>query len=327
MNFYTLDKYDMIHPMFTYVADVITYKLFHLTAGTKLAEIIHFFFYDSLKILFMIAFVIFCISFARSFFPPQKIKKILSHPVPGVSNLIASLFGAVSPFCSCSSIPLFLGFVEARVPLGVAFSFLITSPLVNEVVFVIMIGTFGLKVATAYALSGILLGVIAGMILGRMNLEYLLIHKTKEIPCIEQAVKGLPARIRFSYLNTKDIFTSIFKFVLIGVALGAVIHGYVPKSFFESYIGKGNFFAVPLAVLVGIPVYAGCSTLVPVIFAISSKGIPLGTALAFMMSIAGLSLPEAMILRGAIKTKLLLIFYAIVALGIIAIGYFFNWFL
>jgi len=310
--------------MFLKLAQFLTYGLFGIEHGSKFGDIVEFFIYDTTKILFMVTSVMFFISFLRAYLPPAKIKQILSHPVPGVSNLLASFFGAISPFCSCSSIPLFLGFVESRVPLGVAFSFLITSPLVNEVVFIIMIGTFGLKVAVAYAVSGILLGVIAGMVLGSLGLEHLLIRKTKEISCVEDMPTTLKDKLAFAYDNTADTLKNIALYIVLGVGVGALIHGYVPQSFFEQYISADNLFAVPLAVLLGIPVYAGCSTLVPVIFAITSKGIPLGTSLAFMMAIAGLSLPEAMILKSTMKAKLLGVFYVIVAIGIIFIGYLFN---
>ncbi|MFH1617596.1 MAG: permease, partial [Candidatus Margulisiibacteriota bacterium] len=313
--------------MFEKFANWLVYGVFGIDPASRLGASFHFFIYDSVKILVLILFVVFLISFLRTFFPAHKIKKLLSREKWGISNFIAAFFGAISPFCSCSSIPLFLGFIEAEVPLGVAFSFLITSPLVNEVVFVIMGGMFGWKLAFIYALTGILLGVIGGMALGRLKMEdQLLVGEGRTIKeqYLPQTFSG---KIEYSFRESISVFKRLFIFVVVGVGLGAFIHGYIPQEIFTQYIKADNIFAVPIAVLVGVPIYAGCSTLVPVVFAITTKGVPLGTALAFMMSVAGLSLPEALILKGAMKMRLLAAFFAMVSFGIILVGYLFNFLL
>ncbi|MBU0687618.1 MAG: permease [Candidatus Margulisbacteria bacterium] len=309
--------------MFEAFANWLVYTLIGMDPASTLGGAVQYFIYGVSKIFVMMASIVFVVSFARSFFPPHKIKEILSHEKWGISHLTAALFGAISPFCSCSSIPIFIGLAEAEVPLGVAFAFLVTSPLVNEIAFGIMGATFGWKIAFIYAGSGILLGVVAGLIMGKLGMQKELLKRYNGEECtfLPTTLKG---RIKFSAMEVWDIVKRMYLFIIGGVALGAIIHGYVPAEFFAQYIGKGNWFAVPFAVFVGIPIYAGCSTVVPVIFAIATKGVPLGTALAFMMSIAGLSLPEALILKGSMSMRLLTIFYIVVAIGIILIGYLFN---
>ncbi|OGJ49493.1 hypothetical protein A2335_01880 [Candidatus Peregrinibacteria bacterium RIFOXYB2_FULL_32_7] len=311
--------------MFQYIADFVTFHLFALEIESRLALSINFFVYDTLKILFLIFFVVTLISFIRTFISSAKIKNLMSKSRFGLGNLAASFLGAMTPFCSCSSIPIFIGFLKAEIPLGIAFSFLITSPLVNEVAFVIMGGLFGWNLAILYALSGILLGVFAGLILGTFNLEKNIILTQAEKNISDQYLpKTFSGKIEYSFLEGKKTFKKLLPYVVLGVALGAVIHGYVPQEFFINYIQKYSLLSVPLAVIIGIPIYAGCSTIVPVIFSITANGVPLGTSLAFMMAIAGLSLPEAIILKRVMKFKLLAIFFLIVTIGIIIIGYLFN---
>ncbi|MFA4858377.1 MAG: permease [Candidatus Margulisiibacteriota bacterium] len=312
--------------MFKLIADWLVFSVFQMDPASRWSEVLNFFIYDTLKILVLMMTVVFVVALVRSFFPPQKIKEILSHEKWGLNYLTAAFFGVLSPFCSCSAIPIFLGIIEAQAPLGVAFTFLITSPLVNEVALGIMVGTFGWKIALLYAVSGITLGMLAGAILGRLNLQKELILRRND-----QTNEGWPdnniARIKFAAEEVYWIVRKMFWFVVGGVAVGALIHGLVPAEFFANYLGKGNWWAVPLAVLVGVPIYAGCSTVVPVVFAFVTKGVPLGTALAFMMAVAGLSLPEALILKGSMSYRLLAIFYVLVAIGIILIGYLFNFIL
>lgn len=312
--------------MFKLFADWLIYAVLNLNPEILWVEMVHYFIYNASKIFVLMSSIVFVVTLIRSFFPPHKIKEILSHEKWGISHFTAAFFGAISPFCSCSSIPIFVGLIKADVPLGVAFSFLITSPLVNEVAFGIMGGTFGWKIAFIYAASGILLGVTAGIILGRLGLQKDLILQKEAEECATWP-ENIKSRLKFAWDEVVWTVKKMFPFIVGGVAFGAAIHGFVPAEFFATYIGKGNLFAVPLAVLVGIPIYAGCSTVVPIIFAIATKGVPLGTALAFMMSIAGLSLPEALILKGSMKFRLLALFYVIVAIGIIIIGYLFNWIL
>ncbi|MFH1683274.1 MAG: permease [Candidatus Margulisiibacteriota bacterium] len=309
--------------MFKYIADICTYNLFRLDAASPLGLSIHFFIYDVLKIAVSILLVITLISFLRTYISPKKIKFWLSKQRFGLGYLIASIFGAISPFCSCSSIPFFIGFLEAGVPMGVAFSFLITSPLVNEIIFVLMLGTFGPKVAFTYAGFGIMLGVICGMILERTHLRHDIIKLDKP-EALAEMPQDLRGKLKFAYIETEWIFKKVFPFILIGVGIGAIIHGYVPTELITQYIRSDSVFAIPLAVIIGVPLYAGCSTLVPVVFAFTQKGVAIGTALAFMMAIAGLSFPEAIILKSVLKFRLLAVFFTIVALGIMAVGYLFN---
>ena len=311
--------------MFQYIADLITYDLFKLAVETSLASSVNFFIYDVLKILFLVFFVVSIISFIRTFIASEKLKKLMSKSRFGLGNLAASTFGAVTPFCSCSSIPIFIGFLKARIPLGIAFSYLITSPLVNEVAFVIMGGLFGWYLAILYAVSGILLGVIAGMILGALKMENNIILNNDGRDLGDKYLpKTFSGKIQFAFIEGRKTLKKLLPYVLGGVALGAIIHGYVPQEFFENYIGKHSLLSVPIAVILGIPIYAGCSTVVPLIFSITANGVPLGTSLAFMMSIAGLSLPEGIILKRVMKFKLLAVFFGIVGVGIIVIGYLFN---
>lgn len=311
--------------MFQYIADSMTFSVFGMEAGTHWASIVNYFIYDTLKILFLVFAVVALMSFARTFFSSSKLKNLMHKSRFGLGNLAAAVFGAVTPFCSCSSIPIFIGFLKARIPVGIAFSFIITSPLVNEVAFVIMGGLFGWKLAVLYAVSGILLGVIAGMVIGALKMEdnIILDNDGKETES-EYMPKTFSGKLQFALIEGGKTFKKLYPYVLGGVALGALIHGYVPREFFESYIGSHNILSVPIAVLVGIPIYAGCSAIVPLIFSITANGVPLGTSLAFMMAIAGLSLPEAIILKRVMSFKLLAAFFGIVAVGIILIGYLFN---
>jgi len=309
-------------------ADWLVYFVFNLDPASKIGNSINFFVYDTVKIYLLVLAIITVITFIRTFLPPHKIKEMFAKQKFGVGNFFAAILGAITPFCSCSSIPVFAGFLKAEIPLGIAFSFIITSPLVNEVVFVLMGGTFGWKIATLYAISGIILGVVAGMIIGKMKLEKEVIlkfsdNKGKDLS-LEYMPKSLEGKIQYSVKEGIVTFKKLWLVIAIGVAIGAVIHGYVPAEFFQQYLNINSLLAVPLAILVGIPIYAGCSTLVPIVFALVGQGIPLGTALAFMMAIAGLSLPEAIMLKKVMTIKLLVIFFGMVAIGIMIIGYLFN---
>ncbi len=311
--------------MFKKFADFITYELFNYAQGSAQAEAVHFFFYDAVKILALIFTIVSVIEFAKTFVPEEKLKKAMTSTKYGLGNLAAASFGAMTPFCSCSSIPIFMGFLKAHVPLGIAFSFLITSPLVNEVAFVIMGGLFGWKIALIYAITGILMGAVLGLILGKLNLEgeiKIQAGRIGDIP--KHKFEKLSGRIKYAAKEAFELFKKLLPYVILGVGAGALIHGFVPDEFFTNYIQKYSAFSVPFAVILGVPIYAGCSALVPLIFSITVSGVPLGTSLAFMMGIAGLSLPEAIILKKVMKTKLLAIFFALVAIGIILIGYLFN---
>ncbi len=315
------------------LADWLVYSVFGIPAQSHFGEALNFFFYDTVKIIILLFLITFLMGIVNSYFPIDRIRNFLSrNKLYGSEYLMASAFGAVTPFCSCSSVPLFIGFVKGGIPLGVTFAFLVTSPLVNEVAIAIFLGTFGLKATLVYVLSGILLGVISGVVLGRMSLEPLLtdwVRKVWEQATIEHEafnsekisfVQRIPTIIKEAF----GIVKGVFVYILIGIAIGAAIHGYVPEGFFERYIGKDTWYAVPLAVLLGIPMYTNAAGVIPVIQVFVAKGIPIGTSLAFMMAVVGLSVPEATLLKKVMTTKLVLIFFAVVATCIIISGYLFN---
>ncbi|MEK6969996.1 MAG: permease [Nanoarchaeota archaeon] len=309
------------------LVDLLLYSLCGLNPELKWVESLNFFIYDSIKIILLLLVMISVIGFLRTYLPQHKLKKWISKKKYGLSNLFAALFGAVTPFCSCSSIPLFFGFLKAGVPLGVTFSFLITSPIVNEYLVVLMLGFFGWKITLAYVLSGILVGVISGLILGKMKLEKYLV---KDVVSTNKAIKpeirydGIKTRALFGLNESFSIIKKLWLWILVGVGVGAVIHNYIPSELIQSIISKGGIFAVPIAVILGVPMYSSCAAIVPIAVVLFEKGVPIGTALAFMMAISALSLPEAIILRRAMKLKLILIFFGVVTLAIILTGYLFN---
>ena len=291
---------------------------------SSLGESLNFFIYDSIKIILLLFFMIFVIGFLRTYLSQEKIKKWLTGRKYGSGNILASALGALTPFCSCSSIPIFLGFLEAGIPLGITFSFLITSPLINEYLVVLMLGFFGWKITLAYVISGIIIGVISGLILGKLKLEKYLIKDLVSSKLKEKKYKTLKSRFKFGLDESYSIVKKLWIWILIGVGIGALIHNFVPEEVIHSIISRGGLFMVPLAVLLGIPLYGSCAAIVPIALVLFEKGIPLGTALAFMMAIAGLSFPEAVILRRAMKLKLILIFFLVVGFAIIITGYLFN---
>lgn len=313
--------------MLQLIVDWILYGIIGLDSSSKLVQSLNFFIYDSVKIILLLFVMIFAIGFLRTYLPQHKVKKWLSGKKRELGNVMASLFGAVTPFCSCSSIPIFLSFLEAGIPLGVTFSFLITSPLVNEYLVVLMLGFFGWKITLVYVISGILIGVFSGMILGSMKLEKHLVtdlissnsKMTKEIK-----YGGIKQRLLFGINESASITKKIWIWVFIGVGLGAAIHNYVPSELIHNVIDKGGIFAVPIATILGVPMYGSCAAIVPIAVVLFQKGVPLGTALAFMMATAALSLPEAIMLRRAMKLKLIVIFFGVTTLAIIFIGYLFN---
>ncbi len=304
----------------------LTFEVLKLSPETKLGAAVDFFIYDSIKILFLLFVLIFIIGVMRTFLPQSKIKKWMGQK--GIAgNIFSSLFGAITPFCSCSSIPLCLGFLKAGIPLGVTFSFLITSPLINEYLVVLMFGFFGWKITVLYVLSGLVIGVVAGAILGRMNLER---HLVEDIVDKgdgnndEQTFPDFKSRLKFGWDESVSITNKIWIWVLIGVGIGAAIHNYVPQEVIQNVISKTGIFGVPIATILGVPMYGSCAAIVPIAVVLFQKGIPLGTALAFMMAIAALSLPEAIMLRRAMKLHLIVLFFGITTIAIICIGYLFN---
>ena len=304
----------------------LAYEIFKLSPETKFGAAVDFFIYDSVKILFLLFVLIFVIGVMRTFLPQKKVKKWMGQK--GIAgNIFSSLFGAITPFCSCSSIPLFLGFLKAGIPLGVTFSFLITSPLINEYLVVLMLGFFGWKITVLYVLSGLLIGTIAGAVLGRMKLEQFLVKdivQARENGSDEKVFSDFKSRLKFGWDESVSITYKIWIWVLVGVGIGAAIHNYVPQEMIQNIIAKTGIFGVPIATVLGVPMYGSCAAIVPIAVVLFQKGIPLGTALAFMMAIAALSLPEAIMLRRAMKFQLIALFFGITAIAIILIGYLFN---
>lgn len=318
--------YNLIQPF----ANWLAYGLLALPQGSHLGESLAFFFYDVPKLLLLLSGMIFVISLFQTFIDTQKVRAMVEKRGEGVGNLMAAAFGAITPFCSCSSVPLFIGFVQAGIPLGVTFSFLITSPLMNEVAFVLLIGLFGWKVAGLYLLSGVTIGMVSGLILGRMKLERYVegfVYDIKPRANIDLKLEEKLTwsdRISRSWDSTKEIVGKVFWFVIIGIGIGAFIHGYVPQDALTGIMGKGAWWSVPASVLVGIPLYSNAAGVIPIVSALLDKGASLGTVLAFMMSVVGLSLPEVIILRRVLKPQLIAIFIGVIAVAIILTGYMFN---
>lgn len=315
------------------IADWLVYDVLDLSKGHHLTEALNFFIYDTTKILILLFIVIFFMGIVNSYFPIDKVKNYLSrNKFYGLEYFMSSIFGVVTPFCSCSSVPLFIGFVRGGIPLGVTFAFLITSPLVNEVAIGLFIGLFGLKATILYVVSGVLLGTISGIILQNLKLERYLTTWVKEIlenaqreQDIFQAEKQtFIQRLPIIWAEVVKILKSVTPYVIVGIAIGGLMHGYIPEGFFEKYMNKENLFAVPIATILAVPMYSNASGILPVVQVLVAKGIPLGTAIAFMMGVVGLSLPEAMLLKKVMTLKLIAIYFGIVTLCIIISGYLFN---
>lgn len=307
-------------------ADLLVYQWIGFTPGTTLGEAFNFFVYDSLKIFFMLTVIIFGVSILRSYFPAERTKKILSHKRELYGNIVAALLGIVTPFCSCSAVPVFIGFVESGVPLGITFSFLISSPMVNEVAIVLLWGLLGWKIALLYIVSGVSIAIIAGYIIGKCKLEHLVEEYVYQIKVgeVEVVKQSFPERVRYAIDYTKEILKKVWLYVVIAIAIGGFIHGYAPEDFLAKYAGKDNIWAVPMAVLIGVPLYSNAAGVIPIVTALIQKGMSLGTALAFMMAVTALSFPEMIILRNVLKPKLIAIFIAIMAIAIMFTGYLFN---
>lgn len=295
--------------------------------NAHLREAVNFFVYDTIKIFLLLAVIIFIVSLVRSFLPPERIRKILSSKDKYTGHVLASLLGIITPFCSCSAIPLFLGFVEAGVPLGVTFSFLVASPMINEVALIMLLGMFGWKIALLYILSGMLVSVVSGIVIGFMRPERLLEPmemKTSKNPLTDNIELKWPDRFRYARAYTAFIIKKVWLYVVIGVGAGAFIHGYVPTDFLARYAGGDKWYAVPFATLIGIPLYSNAAGIIPLVSALTEKGVAMGTTLSFMMAVTALSLPEFMILKKVMKMRLILAFAGIVGAGIIFTGYLFN---
>lgn len=309
--------------------DWLVYQVFGLSPQTHLAAALNFFIYDTVKIFFLLSVVIFAVAMIRSFFPPEKTKKILSRFPETVGNVLAALLGIVTPFCSCSAVPLFIGFIEAGVPLGVTFSFLVSSPMVNEVALIMLWGLFGWKVALLYIGSGLVIAILSGFVIGRLKLERHVEEYVYQIRMGEAAISDPALSERFTYAKDYvfEILHKIWPYVVVGIAIGGLMHGYAPANLLTKIAGPSNPLAVPLAVLIGVPLYSNAAGIIPIVKVLMDKGMAIGTALSFMMAVTALSLPEAIILRKVLKPKLLIIFFSVVAVGIMLIGYLFNWLL
>ncbi|GAB4483174.1 MAG: permease [Thermodesulfovibrionales bacterium] len=307
----------------------VTYDLIKLDRGSRLGDALDFFIYDSIKIFLLLSVIIFAVSVIRSYFPPERTKRILSHKREFIGNILAALLGVVTPFCSCSAVPLFIGFVEAGVPLGVTFSFLISSPMVNEVAVVLLWGLFGWKIALIYTSVGLLVAVVAGLIIGRLKLEHWVEEYVYKIKSIGAAAAGMAKqtfrdRLVYARGNTTDILKKVWLYVIVAIGIGGFIHGYVPEDFLVRYAGPQNPFGVPVAVALGVPLYSNAAGVIPIVYALMEKGMSMGTVLAFMMAVTALSLPEMIILRKVLKIKLLAVFVGIMTVTIVGVGYLFN---
>ncbi|MDI6643535.1 MAG: permease [Methanobacteriaceae archaeon] len=325
----------MVPDILQQAVDYLTYIIIGLDPSTPLGSAVNFFIYDTIKILILLTVIIFGIAFFRSYISPLKVRKALGKRNEYLGNVGAALVGIITPFCSCSAVPLFIGFIESGVPLGVTFSFLISSPMVNEIAIILLLGMVGWQITALYIISGLIIAIIAGIIIGKLKLEgevesYVtdMIEKIKKAEQsgapLEEEKQTLKERALASRDYTLDLLKKIGPYVVVAIGIGAIIHGYVPSDFLLTYAGPNNPLAVPIAVLLGVPLYSNAAGIIPLVAVFINKGIPIGTALAFMMAVTALSVPEMIILRKVLKPKLLAIFIAILAVSITFIGYFFN---
>lgn len=320
--------------MFLRFADWLIYNILGLSQTTKIGTTLHFFVYDVIKILFLLFTIITLIAFLRSYIDNSKFKKYIEKQPKILAHFCASIFGAITPFCSCSSIPVFIGFIESGLPFGVAMSFLITSPMINEIAIVVLAGIVGIKITLIYLITGILVGTIGGFLMEKFGFkkylqEYLFIieghSKGGSCCCSKDLSKStIKERMINSLTYAKDLFSKIFLFVILGVAVGAFLHGYVPQEFFVKYMQSNNLFAVPLAVICGIPLYSDATTIIPIAQVLIQKGSAIGTVLVFMMAVVGLSLPEMIILSKVMKKELIIRYCIFMAITFTLVGYFYN---
>ena len=321
--------------MFTpvqYFADWLVYSIFGIAKGSHIGSALNFFIFDTIKIFILLLIIIYAITFIRSFFPPEKTRKILAKSKGGVfiGHILAALLGIVTPFCSCSAVPLFIGFVEAGVPLGVTFSYLIAAPMVNEVALGLLYGLFGWKVALIYIASGEIIAIVSGIIIGQLKLEKYVEGYVYDIgvnPDMDIPDPTIKERFTDSWAFTRDLIKKIWIYVVIGIAIGGLMHGWIPTGALASLAGKDNPFAVFIAVIIGIPLYSNAAGVIPLVSELTRAGVAMGTSLSFMMAVTALSVPEMILLRRVLKPKLLGIFISIVGVGIVFTGYLFNFIL
>lgn len=309
-------------------AEFATYRVLGLDPASPLGASVGFFLYDVPKILLLLGLIVFLVGIVRSFFTPERTRQALGGKREGVGNVLAASLGIVTPFCSCSAVPLFLGFVESGVPLGVTFSFLIAAPMINEVAVVLLLGMFGWRVAGLYIATGLTIAIVAGWVIGHLNLERYVADWVYELRLVQTALpeqqRTWSDRLDYAWQAVKDIVGKVWPYVVIGIAVGAAIHGYVPEDFLAGIMGRQAWWSVPAAVLVGIPMYSNAAGIIPVVQALMEKGAALGTVLAFIMAVIALSLPEVIILRRVLKWQLIAVFLGVVGSGIVLVGYLFN---
>ncbi|MDX9900368.1 MAG: permease [Aliarcobacter sp.] len=306
---------------------ILVFDILGLVKGTKLGDAVHFFVFDTIKIFILLIVIVYLITFLRSYFPLEKVRVYLSGKNKIVGHVLASIFGIITPFCSCSAIPLFLGFLQARIPLGVAFSYLVSAPLSDPVVFALLISMFSWKIAVLYVAFGVIISIVVGLIIGAMNMEKEVLIEVKPLDNISYTEDGtlFKHRIRESWDYSVDIFKKIYLYIIIGVGVGAFIHGFIPEDFISKYAGGDVWYAPIIAVIAGIPMYSNELGILPIIEVLTQKGVLIGTALSFMMAIVALSLPEAMILKRIISIKLIGIFFGVVGIAILLTGYTLNY--
>lgn len=306
---------------------ILVFDILGLIKGTKLGDAVHFFVFDTIKIFILLIVIVYLITFLRSYFPLEKVRVYLSGKNKIVGHVLASIFGIITPFCSCSAIPLFLGFLQARIPLGVAFSYLVSAPLSDPVVFALLISMFSWKIAVLYVAFGVIISIVVGLIIGAMNMEKEVLIEVKPLDNISYTEDGtlFKHRIKESWDYSVDIFKKIYLYIIIGVGVGAFIHGFIPEDFISKYAGGDVWYAPIVAVIAGIPMYSNELGILPIIEVLTQKGVLIGTALSFMMAIVALSLPEAMILKRVISIKLIGIFFGVVGIAILLTGYTLNY--
>ena len=311
------------------LTDFVLDDVVGMTKGLHLTETLRFFLFEVPKVILLLVLIIFGVGILRSYFTTEKTRKILEGKSLFTGNVLAALLGIVTPFCSCSAIPLFLGFVEAGVPLGVTFSFLISAPMINEVAVVLLLGMFGWKVMLIYIITGLVIAILAGWIIGFLKLEKFVadwVFQVKtEQETNEEGKMSFAARINYAFNSVEEIVGKIWIYIILGIAVGAGAHGYVPADFLGSLLGKQNWYGVLAAILIGVPMYSNAAGIIPIVSVLIEKGVSLGTALAFMMSVIALSLPEIIILKKVLKWQLIAAFVGIVTFGIICVGYLFNY--
>ena len=310
------------------VVDALVFDLLGMDPGSKLTSAIHFFLYEVPKVLLLLTLVVFGVGIVRSFFSPEKTRKVLENKPLLLGNILASTLGIVTPFCSCSAVPLFIGFVEAGIPLGVTFSFLIAAPMINEIAIVLLFGLFGWQVTLLYVGTGLAIAILSGYVINRLKVErfvedWVYAIRSQKID-MQEIVLSVDDRIAYGFTQVREIVAKVWLYVLLGIAVGAGIHGYVPENFMAGLMGRSAWWAVPVSVVIGVPLYSNAAGIIPIVHALLEKGASLGTTLAFMMSVIGLSLPETIILRKVLKLPLIFIFIGVVATGILVVGYLFN---